>query len=405
MRNKQITITDEEILRKLNLQPNKSNKYRLNTELAELYNKLTPIQEVKNTSTTSANDYKETFFLSAWCPKTNTILTIKQYCVKYNLPYEDISSFKFLPYHYKEPSYNIVFKDKQIDDAFDYEQLKATLAKELKKTHKPLQLDEQTNTEGVLKWADLHFGAMIEGLVKTRDFNTQILKDGLLTSVEDFNNIRFAKRHVHIQGDLIESFTGLNHINSWHSMDSKMIGATVIKLCTKLLDEALSKINNLDTVKIIGGNHDRISKDNKEDVKGGAAEIIAYCLELIGYNVEFHPYIISHEVQGICYINLHGDKKVSSKTSEEIVSLYGAQGKYNFITEAHLHSAIEKLTAIQRSKYKVIQDDKLMLRRLTLKPFFTGNYYSETLGYNTNAGYSILWANHKGLPKMLDNTI
>jgi hypothetical protein len=321
------------------------------------------------------------------------------------LPYEDISSFKFLPYHYKEPSYNIVFKDKQIDDAFDYEQLKATLAKELKKTHKPLQLDEQTNTEGVLKWADLHFGAMIEGLVKTRDFNTQILKDGLLTSVEDFNNIRFAKRHVHIQGDLIESFTGLNHINSWHSMDSKMIGATVIKLCTKLLDEALSKINNLDTVKIIGGNHDRISKDNKEDVKGGAAEIIAYCLELIGYNVEFHPYIISHEVQGICYINLHGDKKVSSKTSEEIVSLYGAQGKYNFITEAHLHKAMEKLTAKQRSKYQVIQDDKLMLRRLTLKPFFTGNYYSETLGYNTNAGYSIIWANHKGLPKMLDNTI
>jgi hypothetical protein len=405
MRNKQITITDEEILRKLNLQPNKSNKYRLNTELAELYNKLTPIQEVKNTSTTSANDYKETFFLSAWCPKTNTILTIKQYCVKYNLPYEDISSFKFLPYHYKEPSYNIVFKDKQIDDAFDYEELKATLAKELKKTHKPLQLDEQTNTEGVLKWADLHFGAMIEGLVKTRDFNTQILKDGLLTSVEDFNNIRFGKRHVHIQGDLIESFTGLNHINSWHSMDSKMIGATVIKLCTKLLDEALSKINNLETVKIIGGNHDRISKDNKEDVKGGAAEIIAYCLELIGYNVEFHPYIISHEVQGICYINLHGDKKVSSKTSEEIVSLYGANGKYNFITEAHLHSAIEKLTAIQRSKYKVIQDDKLMLRRLTLKPFFTGNYYSETLGYNTNAGYSIIWANNKGRPKMLDNTI
>ena len=405
MRNKQITITDEEILRKLNLQPNKSNKYRLNTELAELYNKLTPIQEVKNTSTTSANDYKETFFLSAWCPKTNTILTIKQYCVKYNLPYEDISSFKFLPYHYKEPSYNIVFKDKQIDNGFDVEELKATLAKELKKTHKPLQLDEQTNTEGVLKWADLHFGAMIEGLVKTRDFNTQILKDGLLTSVEDFNNIRFAKRHVHIQGDLIESFTGLNHINSWHSMDSKMIGATVIKLCTKLLDEALSKINNLDTVKIIGGNHDRISKDNKEDVKGGAAEIIAYCLELLGYNVEFHPYVISHEVQGINHIILHGDKKVSSKTSEEIVSLYGANGKYNFITEAHLHSAIEKLTAIQRSKYKVIQDDKLMLRRLTLKPFFTGNYYSETLGYNTNAGYSILWANHKGLPKMLDNTI
>jgi hypothetical protein len=405
MRNKRLIIRDKEIIKKLNLKPNKSQRYRLDNFKRKEYYQILAEQQVKTESTTSDNDYKETFFLSAWCPKTNTILTIKQYCVKYNLPYEDISSFKFLPYHYKEPSYNIVFKDKQIDDAFDYEELKKTLAKELKKTHKPLQLDEQTNTEGVLKWADLHFGAMIEGLVKTRDFNTQILKDGLLTSVEDFNNIRFGKRHVHIQGDLIESFTGLNHINSWHSMDSKMIGATVIKLCTKLLDEALSKINNLETVKIIGGNHDRISKDNKEDVKGGAAEIIAYCLELLGYNVEFHPYVISHEVQGINHIILHGDKKVSSKTSEEIVSLYGAQGKYNFITEAHLHRAMEKLTAKQRSKYQVIQDDKLMLRRLTLKPFFTGNYYSETLGYNTNAGYSIIWANNKGRPKMLDNTI
>ena len=405
MRNKRLIIRDKEIIKKLNLKPNKSQRYRLDNFKIKEYYQILAEQQVKTESTTSDNDYKDTFFLSAWCPKTNTILTIQEYCIKYNLPYSDISSFKFLPYHYKEPSYNIVFKDKQIEDNFNVEELKETLKNEIVKTYKPKKQKELSDREGVLKWADLHFGAMIEGLVKTRDFNTQILKDGLLTSVEDFNSLSFAKRHVHIQGDLIESFTGLNHINSWHSMDSKMIGATVIKLCTKLLDEALSKINNLETVKIIGGNHDRISKDNKEDVKGGAAEIIAYCLVLIGYNVEFHPYIISHEVQGICYINLHGDKKVSSKTSEEIVSLYGANGKYNFITEAHLHSAIEKLTAIQRSKYKVIQDDKLMLRRLTLKPFFTGNYYSETLGYNTNAGYSIIWANNKGRPKMLDNTI
>jgi hypothetical protein len=404
MRNKRLTITDTEILDKLGIEPNKYQRYALDDKKIKEYNQLTQNEEVNNDSITSDNNY-EPFFLSAWCPITNKILSIEEFCKKYNQPFENIRSHKFLPHHYREPSYNIVYNDQEVNNDFDVEELKQTLAKELKKTHKPLQLDEQTNTEGVLKWADLHFGAMIEGLVKTRDFNTQILKDGLLTSLEDFNNLKFAKRHVHIQGDLIESFTGLNHINSWHSMDSKMIGATVIKLCTKLLHEALSKINNLDTVKIIGGNHDRISKDNKEDVKGGAAEIIAYCLELLGYNVEFHPYVISHEVQGINYINLHGDKLVSSKTSEEIVSLYGAHGKYNFITEAHLHKAMEKLTAKQRSKYQVIQDDKLMLRRLTLKPFFTGNYYSETLGYNANAGYSIIWANDKGLPKMLDNTI
>jgi len=95
MKTKRLRIRDKEIIKKLNLKPNKSQRYRLDNFKIKEYNQILAEQQVKNESTTSDNDYKETFFLSAWCPKTNTILTIKQYCVKYNLPYEDISSLSF----------------------------------------------------------------------------------------------------------------------------------------------------------------------------------------------------------------------------------------------------------------------------------------------------------------------
>lgn len=362
---------------------------------------------VTNKTETSSNDYKskEDFVLSAWDSETNTVLNIEEYCKKYNLNYKDISSYKFLPHHYSQPTYNIVFKENKVADSLDIDRVKGVLETEINKVYEHKFTEADCDKAGVLKWADLHFGAYIRGLLKTRDFDADILRKGLMESVDDFNCLGFKEKHVHIQGDLIESFSGLNHINSWQSMDNEMIGAKVIKMVTKLLHDALSKVENLKTVKITGGNHDRLSKNNDEDVKGGGAELIAWALELMGYDVEFHPYVISHKVDNINYINLHGDKKVSTKTSEEIVSMYGKHGLYNLITEAHLHQSMEKLTAKQRSKYQVIKDDKLNLRRFTLKPFFTGNYYSETLGYVANAGYCIIWQNDRGLPKILDNTI
>ena len=408
---KEIKWLTQEEAKKIGITPKKNEKnrnkarYRLNSTLLLKYNSLKK-QVQKVDSDSKPNDYKpEPFILSAWDAKKGKMLSIKEYCEKYNLPYDDISSFKFLPHHYKHPSYNIVFKDKQLENEVDVHKLVSILEKEIRKVYYFRKQKVKTDREGVLKWADLHTGAMIKELVNTRDFNTDILRQQLMESVEDFNSFAFAKRHVHIQGDLIESFSGLNHINSWQSMNPELIGAKVIKFCTNLIHDAVSRIKNLGVIKITGGNHDRLSKDNDEDVKAGAAEIIAYCLELMGYDVEFHPFVTTHKLQGINYINLHGDKKLSGKTSEEIRDDYGEPGMYNFITEAHLHTAMEKLTAKKRNSFDMIKTDKLKLRRIRLKPFFTGNYYSETLGYATNAGYCFIWANEHGLPKMIDNTI
>lgn len=294
-------------------------------------------------------------------------------------------------------------EDKEIKD-IDIEKLKNILKKEVKRIYKPVKHKTESKTEGVLKWADLHFGAHIRNLLLTEDYDQDILYKGLMESVRFQNKQGFSKNHVHIHGDLIESFSGLNHINSWQSMDKDAIGGSLIKMCSKMLHNVLSKIDNLGCVKIVAGNHDRISKDNKEDVKGGAAEIIAFCLELMGYDVEFHPYIITHHVQGINYIILHGDKGISSKSTEKIILEYGKQGEYNLICEAHLHSLIEKLSVKKRENFKIVKDDALTYRRFTLPPFFKGNYYSETLGFTTNSGYFSIWANEDKKPQFFNGS-
>lgn len=172
-----------------------------------------------------------------------------------------------------------------------------------------------------------------------------------------------------------------------------------------MLHKAFQKIDNLGCIKIVAGNHDRTSKNNDEDVKGGAAFLIAYCLELMGYDVEFHPYVITHHVEGINHIILHGDKGISKRSTEKIILDYGVQGEYNLICEAHLHSLIEKLSVKQREKFEIVKDDGLMHRRFTLPPFFTGNYYSATLGFTTNSGYFSVWSNKNNKPQFFNGSV
>ena len=73
--------------------------------------------------------------------------------------------------------------------------------------------------------------------------------------------------------------------------------------------------------------------------------------------------------------------------------------------EAHLHSLIEKMSVTQREKFKVVRDDAIDHRRMHLQSFFTGNYYSETLNFNSNAGYCIVWNNGGGLPQVFNGCV
>lgn len=343
------------------------------------------------------------FVLSAW-NDAGYNMDIDQYCEHYALPRLDVVSYKLIS-HTGTPFYNIQFKEKVIGSKVDYDRIREVLKVNIKPLYSYRNVDSKKDKEAVLKWADLHFGAYIRGLLLTKDYDSAILERGLLQSVSETNSFGFKKVHVHINGDLIESFSGLNHINSWMSMDPNEIGPNAIMMCATLLHRALSQIDNLGVVKIVAGNHDRTSKANDEDVKGGAAELIAWGLTLMGYEVEFHPYITTHLVEGINHINLHGQLGISKRSTKDIIWDYGKKGFYNFVFEAHLHSLIEKMSATQRDKFRVIKDDSIDHRRMHLQSFFTGNYYSETLNFNSNAGYCLIWDNGHGKPQVFNGCV
>ena len=384
------------------------NEFNLKNTFDGVRKKIEEIRKNYNpyeaTTKTKTNEYKKKeFVLSAW-NEEGYMMDIEKYCEHYNLPRKSISSYKLVS-HTGTPYYNIAFKEQVIEGENDLESIKEVLLNETERVYTYKESSYTFDKENVLKWSDLHFGAYIKNLMNVDDFSPDILLDGLLDSINVINGFGFKKTHIHINGDLIESFSGLNHINSWMSMDTDMIGSNAIMMCSKMLHTAFQKVDNLGCIKIVAGNHDRLSKDNKEDVKGGAAELIAYCLELMGYDVEFHPYVITHFVDGINHINLHGDKGISKKSTEKIILDYGIQGEYNLINEGHLHSVIEKLSVKQRETFEIVKDDSILHRRFYLPSFFTGNYYSATLGYTTNAGYFSIWNNGKGRPQFFNGSV
>lgn len=351
---------------------------------------------------TTTAQYTKKKVLSAY-DENGKLMNIEQYCAFYKIPFDQARTYKLVT-HTGIPFYNIASNiiNEPTDDLIDAETLRQMIAEDLKgykykSNPKPIY-NKKIN---VVKISDLHFGAYIDNLIKSKNYSISILAERLRESADIINQDVAEEVHVHILGDLIESFTGLNHKNSWKGLAKGMIGAEVVKLCCEVLHESfLSRINNLKTVKIVAGNHDRLTSDKNEDTEGGAANLIAWGLGLIGYNVEFNASVIKHVVDGICHILTHGHHGISKLSTKDICWDYGQHGIYNLITEGHLHSIIEKLSVKRITGTYTIKDDAIDHRRIVAPSFFTGNSFSENLGYTSNSGFVICRNNGKGVPHM-----
>lgn len=331
------------------------------------------------------------------------MMNIEEFSEHYGLDLEKIRSFKLVT-HTGTPYYNIAFHESVLESQVSLEEMKEEISKALK--HE--KYDRHDNASfltasgvGVVKIADLHVGSLVENLLRTKDFSVKILREKLRSAAEKINSRNYKEVIVHILGDIIESFTGLSHKNTWKGLDQALVGAEAVKLACKILHEDfLSLITNLGEVKIVAGNHDRVTSDNKEDVQGDAANLIGWGLELIGYDVEFHPLVITHKVEGICHILTHGHHTISKKTTQQLCWDYGEQGMFNLICEGHLHSIIDKLSVAQRGKFQITKDDAVDHRRMNVPSFFTGNFYSEALGYTSQSGFVITEDNGNGVPNV-----
>jgi hypothetical protein len=332
--------------------------------------------------------------------RDGSLMNIGQYCENYGLDVNKIRSYKLIS-HSGVPFYNVVFYEEVVEPVVTEKELKDIIFEGINNIkYKPL-LQKSTNKVGIVKIADLHLGSYVDNLIRTKNFSIDILANKLLEAVNDINDRNYSVVHVHVLGDLIESFTGLSHKNTWKGLDKAMVGAEAVKLVVKILhDNFLSKIVNLGEVKVVAGNHDRVTSDNKEDVQGGAASLVCWGLELMGYSVEFNPLVITHTVGNICHILTHGHHSLSKKSTKQLCWDYGEQGKYNLICEGHLHSIIQKLNINQKESYQTIKDDAVDHRRMNCPSFFTGNFFSESLGYTSESGFVITEDNGKGVPNV-----
>lgn len=325
----------------------------------------------------------------------------KKYCEEEGIDISKVRSAKYVN-HGGQQKFNVVLDYSNEDEKVDWDSVKSYIESEVSKW----EYEPVTNSGSnrcVVKISDLHLGAYVDGLIRTPDFSPSILKERLARATEIINKKEYDEVYIDIAGDLIESFTGLNHKNSWKNLDKGLHGAEAVKLATKFLAEFISRINNVKGVFIVSGNHDRVTSDSSEDSEGGAANLIAWGLSLIGFEVKYNPLIISHVVDDIAHITTHGHHGISKLSTKELCWEYGFKGMFNYICEGHLHSRMEMLSS--KKNFKIVKNDSVDHKRVILPSIFTGNFYSESNSWTSNAGFYIIESNGFGKPNTFDYSL
>lgn len=278
--------------------------------------------------------------------------------------------------------------EKAIDDLAEYNA-----------NRKFFPITEEGNGVVVHSIADLHIGAHVRDLINTPDYDISIVSEKLHKVADEINKQNNESNIIAFLGDLIESFTGLNHINSWKSIQKGMYGGKVLITAYEIILDFLERIHNLEGVYIIAGNHDRVTSRNDEDTEGDTARIISYFLEQrVNCPVKFHTTVLSEDIDGINYIFHHGDKGFARGDLADIVLAFGNNTKFNVVLSGHLHTRNRK----ERQTY--INEDTRKYRAYTCPSIFTGNEYSENLNFTTISGF-FSFSNCNGIPKMIDTPI
>jgi predicted phosphodiesterase len=248
----------------------------------------------------------------------------------------------------------------------------------------------------------------VDDLIRSDKFNIEVLVEYLSRTADIINSKGYKEVYVAMLGDFIESFTGLNHANSWKGLGKGMFGMNAVILCSEILVESfLGKINNLAWVGAVSGNHCRTTSDKEGDQKGEVGAMLHYLLsKTLTVPVEYHPMILTKEVDGVYYVMTHGHLPISKRDPAKILFDYGKQGMFNVLLSGHTHS--RKTTKTTRStqmiwnEATVVAMDEVDYRVLVAPPMFTGNFFSESLGYSSSAGFLEIQSNGRGRINVFD---
>jgi hypothetical protein len=132
-------------------------------------------RDLENETTTETNQYEKYSPLTA-LKQDGTIMTVKEYCEHYKIPFEDVRTYKLVTHTGKGAYYNIAsnqvstgnqekFFKNILEDLSKVENLPATI--------KRVEIDEESHLL-VISPADLHIGKLSESFETGEDYNNQI---------------------------------------------------------------------------------------------------------------------------------------------------------------------------------------------------------------------------------------
>jgi calcineurin-like phosphoesterase family protein len=171
-----------------------------------------------------------------------------------------------------------------------------------------------------------------------------------------------------------------------------------------MLRSFLDKIHNLSAITVISGNHDRTSVKTELDPKGGVAQLLAFMLDQSSKEIDvvWDPILVSKEIDGMQYVLTHNHLGVSKNDMSKLFWEYGSQGKYNLLIGGHWHSRRGKR---EYRKVDEVYWDQANYRAISVAPLFTGNFYSESSGWTSSSGITIIENNGAGKPNIYDITL
>ena len=239
---------------------------------------------------------------------------------------------------------------------------------------------DRTGDPLVCAIADLHAGGFTENMKLVPDYNLGALEEKLKRIALRLKNIN-RPVHLKILGDLIESFTGKNHKDTWKQIE--MHGIKVMFVVADMLQKMVQEANNIVSIDIISGNHDRITSSNQEDVEGQVAFGVAQLLRRqlpSSIKINYDPLLVSNKHDNVNYILLHGHLPIAKKNPSQIVLDYGDQNCYNVILTAHYHE-------------ELLKKNTTRLRLHQVPSLVPANNFAQNLGVHAPTGFVLFESN------------
>jgi len=236
------------------------------------------------------------------------------------------------------------------------------------------------NGEIVLAITDLHIGAEVTNVNRTRDYSIDIIIKYLDSIASHVNSKGYSKVTLLIGGDILEG-TPTNHPNSYKGISRGIYWGIQLIEGSRILSDFIGKIANLDSVHIVGSNHDRATGNNKEDTESTYATAIAYFLgEMFKdkINIHYNYDILGLDALGSRFILAHGDRGFHKRPITDVIFEHGDPNVYNVFLLGHWHS-------LQIPK----DGDHAKYIKIHLPSLYTGNEFSASMGFSSLPGFAV----------------